>query len=322
MNTYYDIIGDVHGHAAALETLLIKMGYQKDNGVYSHPRRQAIFVGDLIDRGPENFRTLEIVRAMTGRNHARIVLGNHEYNALCFHAMNAQGEFLRPHTPKNIHLHQTVLNEIQRYGDNLWQEYLEWFREMPFFLDLGGMKVVHACWNPSWITYTQQNHLSIWDASHRLTDEFLEKSCRKECDEYWLIETLLKGEEIPRPSFHPGIYDRDQILRKSLRLKWWLSPAQWQKVKTYGQAVRADAQALEQIESIPLPVDFLEKNRGYVEESDHGPVFFGHYWFTGQPQILGERAVCLDYSVARGGQLAAYRWDGEPVPMPEKFVLI
>lgn len=51
----YDIIGDIHGHSNDLEKLLNKMGYSLSaNGYYyyySHPDRQAIFVGDYIDRG-------------------------------------------------------------------------------------------------------------------------------------------------------------------------------------------------------------------------------------------------------------------------------
>lgn len=48
----YDIIGDVHGHASALAALLTRLGYRETRGAWRHPDRQAIFVGDLIDRGP------------------------------------------------------------------------------------------------------------------------------------------------------------------------------------------------------------------------------------------------------------------------------
>ena len=48
----YDLIGDTHGHADALQKLLEQLGYAKQKGVYRHPERQAIFLGDFIDRGP------------------------------------------------------------------------------------------------------------------------------------------------------------------------------------------------------------------------------------------------------------------------------
>jgi hypothetical protein len=41
------------------------------------------------------------------------------------------------------------------------------------------------------------------------------------------------------------------------------------------------------------------------------PVLFGHYWFTGRPEVISPRFACVDYSVANGGPLVAYRWDGE-----------
>jgi len=42
------------------------------------------------------------------------------------------------------------------------------------------------------------------------------------------------------------------------------------------------------------------------------PVFVGHYWLTGTPELLSNKVACVDYSVAKGGKLVAYRWDGEP----------
>ena len=42
------------------------------------------------------------------------------------------------------------------------------------------------------------------------------------------------------------------------------------------------------------------------------PVFFGHYWLKDQPLITAPNAACLDFSVAKKGHLAAYRWSGEP----------
>ena len=55
-----DLIGDVHGHADELEELLRKLGYSKNDKVYSHPNRKVLFVGDYIDRGPKIRETLEI----------------------------------------------------------------------------------------------------------------------------------------------------------------------------------------------------------------------------------------------------------------------
>ncbi len=56
--TAFDVIGDVHGHADRLRRLLASMGYAERHGVWSHPDRTAVFLGDLIDRGPGQLDTL------------------------------------------------------------------------------------------------------------------------------------------------------------------------------------------------------------------------------------------------------------------------
>ncbi|WP_197469520.1 metallophosphoesterase, partial [Oleiphilus sp. HI0125] len=76
----YDLIGDVHGCAQTLEKLLLKMGYQHENGCFRHDSRKVIFVGDIVDRGPRIREALHIVKNMVDAGQAEIVLGNHEYN--------------------------------------------------------------------------------------------------------------------------------------------------------------------------------------------------------------------------------------------------
>ena len=73
----YDVIGDVHGHAELLEKLLKGLGYTLKDGAWHHSERQALFLGDLIDRGPESVRTYRIVHAMTESGAARCLMGNH-----------------------------------------------------------------------------------------------------------------------------------------------------------------------------------------------------------------------------------------------------
>lgn len=51
------------------------------------------------------------------------------------------------------------------------------------------------------------------------------------------------------------------------------------------------------------------------------PTFIGHYWLTGIPAPLTPRIACLDYSVAKQGQLAAYRFNGEAELAAEGFVV-
>jgi hypothetical protein len=48
----YDLVGDIHGHANALHRLLRALDYTEIEGVFRHPKKQMILVGDFIDRGP------------------------------------------------------------------------------------------------------------------------------------------------------------------------------------------------------------------------------------------------------------------------------
>ena len=69
-NPHYDIIGDIHGHYAPLARLLETLGYRQQEGVYQHARRKAIFLGDFIDRGPEQKQVLNTVRRMVDAGQA------------------------------------------------------------------------------------------------------------------------------------------------------------------------------------------------------------------------------------------------------------
>ena len=76
----FDIIGDVHGCCDELEQLLEQLGYERnDGGPWAHPAgRKAIFVGDLVDRGPRIVDTLKTVMSMSQAGTALSVPGNHD----------------------------------------------------------------------------------------------------------------------------------------------------------------------------------------------------------------------------------------------------
>jgi protein phosphatase len=76
----FDIIGDVHGCCNELESLLQQLGYSRNGSEsWGHPSgRKAIFVGDLVDRGPRIVDTLKTVMAMSLAGSALCVPGNHD----------------------------------------------------------------------------------------------------------------------------------------------------------------------------------------------------------------------------------------------------
>jgi protein phosphatase len=76
----FDIIGDVHGCGDELEQLLEQLGYERNDGAsWAHPAgRKAIFVGDLVDRGPRIVDTLKTVMSMSKAGTGLCVPGNHD----------------------------------------------------------------------------------------------------------------------------------------------------------------------------------------------------------------------------------------------------
>ncbi|MBV9932047.1 MAG: polynucleotide kinase-phosphatase [Alphaproteobacteria bacterium] len=79
----FDIVGDVHGCADELERLLADLGYAvrwdgTEVAVTPPAGRSAIFVGDLVDRGPRSPDVLRIVRHMVEAGTALAVVGNHD----------------------------------------------------------------------------------------------------------------------------------------------------------------------------------------------------------------------------------------------------
>lgn len=300
----YDLIGDIHGEYPALVSLLSGMGYAPAQGVWRHPERKVIFLGDFIDRGRYQCEVLDLVRAMVDEGQALAVMGNHEFNALAYYTEDGAGDYLRPHSPRNRNQHRAFLDVYEPHPHR-WKAVVEWFRGLPLWLELDGLRVVHACWDRAWIRRLEQEH-----RSNRLTEELLYAASQKERWEYQAIETLLKGREIPLPDGHPGFTDKDGTQRHHIRIRWWDASA-----TRYRQAFMGPADAATHIPDDPIEGDHLV-DYGATER----PVFLGHYWLVGNPAPLAPNVACLDYSVAKpGGKLVAYRWDGEQELRAEKF---
>ncbi|MFI9427639.1 polynucleotide kinase-phosphatase [Streptomyces achromogenes] len=130
----FDIIGDIHGCSAELEALLAKLGYTDG----AHPEgRTAVFVGDLVDRGPDSPGVLRRVMRMVNSGNALCVPGNHE---------NKYGRYLKGRKVQHTHgLAETIAQmegeseefkaEVRRFLDGLVSHYV---------LDGGRLVVCHA----------------------------------------------------------------------------------------------------------------------------------------------------------------------------------
>ena len=307
----YDIIGDIHGEAGKLEALLRKLGYGDRAGCWMHPSRTAVFVGDCIDRGPEQLKTIRLVRPMVEEGRALAIMGNHEFNAIAWHTPDpdAPGEYLRPRFRgsvgrKNRHQHQRFLDEVEP-DSATHADITRWFKTLPLWLELPGLRVVHACWHQRLMDWLAPELTS----DRRLPDQLLEPATREPDDEtekdtqdpsaFKAAEALTKGIEmqLPRGLWY---FDKDGQKRYRARVQWWNVNAE-----TYRQIAHLDDELRDRLPEDPVPA------HARIAVPTDKPIFFGHYWMTEQPLPFSPTLACVDYSAAKGGPLVAYRWDGE-----------
>ena len=306
----YDIIGDVHGCAHTLGRLLRRMGYVEEQGVYRHHQRTAIFVGDIVDRGPRIRESLHLIKNMVDAGAAQAIMGNHEYNALGYtiELPDSDGRFLRDHSNHHNRLILETLTQMAPYPDE-WRLFLDWFQQLPVFLELPGLRVVHACWDQRLIDEFKRRY-----GGNSVDRDFIIRSVDQESFEGRFLDRLTRGTSLPLPDGRE-IKSRDGHIRRVFRTKFWAN-----QPKTYDDVV---------FQPDPLPQDIAKRSLQPCEREQllcygeqEPPVFIGHYWLHGRPKPLKDNIACLDYSAVKYGRLVAYRFDGESILSADKFVWV
>jgi protein phosphatase len=135
----FDIIGDVHGCADELEELLATLGYTHDDGgVWRHPQgRRAVFLGDLVDRGPRIPDVLRIAMRMVSSETALAVPGNHDVKLM---------RKLRGRDVQITHGMQDSLRQLENETPEFRQQVAEFIDDLVshYVLDDGKLVVAHA----------------------------------------------------------------------------------------------------------------------------------------------------------------------------------
>lgn len=297
----FDILPDIHGQIEKLTSALTRLGYRDRAGAWRHsdPNRRVLFLGDFVDRGPGNAAVISLVRRMLDAGTAYAVMGNHELNAIHFHTIDPEtGAPLRPNTQKNIDQHVAFLRDFP-VGEARTLDAISWMQELPLFLDLGPLRIVHACWHGPTIAALEAELVD-----GRLTEDLAIRAGRKDDPLNDLVEITTKGPEFILPKGE-GFTDPDGIHRDRIRLKWWnRAPSAWIDLA----ASVHDESCLPQS---PLPDDVPD----YTYPVSEKPVFFGHYWFRGTPVLQSANTLCLDYSAGLSGPLLAYRHSGAAEPI-------
>lgn len=288
-----DFIGDIHGHFDALELLFKKLGYEKTNGVYKHPDRIPIFIGDYIDRGPKIKEVLHLVRKMQENESAYAIMGNHEYNYLCYHHCDESGNPFRENSSKNEK--QLALTDVALKDISERKSYLDWMASLPIAIETDSFRAIHAQWNNDSINSFKNSQIKKLD-QEGLTKLHQDNLLLKN------VDVLLKGLEIALPiKLH--YKDHGDHERKEARVKWWISS----NGKKFGDTFAS-------LPEESMDIDISEYNFESIEfyNPDEKPVFFGHYCL--QPSEFGltsTNTCCVDFNIAKNGLLAAYRFSGE-----------
>ncbi|MFF4863303.1 polynucleotide kinase-phosphatase [Streptomyces sp. NPDC001231] len=130
----FDIIGDIHGCSAELEALLAKLGYADG----AHPEgRTAVFVGDLVDRGPDSPGVLRRVMSMVEAGDALCVPGNHE---------NKYGRHLKGRKVQPTHGLAETIAQMEEESEEFKARVREFIDGLVshYVLDEGRLVVSHA----------------------------------------------------------------------------------------------------------------------------------------------------------------------------------
>ena len=245
---------------------------------------------------------------MIEEKEALAVMGNHELNALAYHTDDPKGsgKFLRSHIDKNVKQHRQTIEQLKPQE---LASYLDWFRTLPMWLDLDGLRAVHACWDEQSMTRIAQARKD----NEGITTEFLRSACKEGNPLFGPVEVVLKGKEGKLPD-GASFEDKDNHVRTEIRTRWYLPP--------HGHTYRTYAlQSDEIVCDLRLEQAVIESAAPYPVDAK--PVFVGHYWLSAQrPELLAENVACLDYSVAKCGFLCAYRWNGEQKLSKENFVWV
>lgn len=255
-----DIIGDVHGEIAALDSLLHCLGYAAD-GRHAKQRR-LVFLGDLTDRGPDSPAVLNRVRTLIETGSAQMILGNHEINLLRDDDKDGNSWWVNPDKPGE---HPAA--PIEAADKESMRLFLE---QQPIVREREDLRVVHACWNEAAIEKIRSREadgLSVVDLYEEYTALVNRRWMSGPDSEALVREWQQYGEQIRNPGWTP-IYmpkraesDRDYQMENPVR------------VLTSGEEDYTDE---------PFWAGgkwrMLERVKWWEKYEECVPVIIGHYW--------------------------------------------
>jgi hypothetical protein len=322
-----DILGDIHGELEALLALLHRLGVDPERRTASRP---LVFLGDLVDRGPDSVGVIELVRHLVEAGLARCVLGNHELNLLCGEKKEGSGWYWGDPADHAQVDGQKIPFASRMATPSEQAACRDFFRQLPIAMERSDLRVVHAYWEEDSARQLPAEGDAAalkkeWQA--RLQEELRRSGLAQQAEEERREVGTLHDQHRPPPRHLSALAACSEILQRCNPIK----------ALTSG------------IEEPVAPGDhffvngkwrFLNRARWWKRPVDRATVV-GHYWRRRSEPIPGKMDVwddlppfawsggvfCVDYSVGRRfrerlrgtkqgfvGALGALRW-------PERVLL-
>lgn len=290
-----DIIGDVHGEIDALRALLARLGCDAERCTVERP---IVFVGDLVDRGPDSVAVVDLVQRLVEAGVAQAVLGNHEYNILEDDQKEGNGWYLARTPADGWHdeAKRSVPFPSVAATDEQRARIRAFLLTLPVALESKQLRVVHAAWDAAAIEAARRASNVLEFAKESWID--LEKFDLTGAPTY----AELRNVNVPVP-FHRELADKLAAEQNGQPIK----------VLTSGFELPIDA--TQEPKWITGKWRLVERVAWWDQEEDPRDVVFGHYWrargaakAVGKPDAFGPaapnawlgkaaRAYCIDYSV-------------------------
>lgn len=320
-----DIVGDIHGELPALMALLGHLGYSEDG---DHPEgRRLVFVGDLVDRGPDSPGVVRTVQRIVESGRGAAILGNHELNLLREQKKDGNDWFWNQGTERDRKYEPTAKAAVEER-----ESLLSFLAGLPVTLEREDLRVVHAAWHDGALT-------ALADQAHEPVVA-LYQTYEKRAEEEMLRSGLAARAKAEKEVWKHALDDIGQ------EVPLLHAVAEADEVHQMGNPIKVLTSGVERKGTVPFFSSgkwrFVERVKWWDDYHDDKPVVVGHYWRRIQPvdrRLVGKgdpdlfeglrpeawhgargNVFCVDYSVGgrfkerQGGQpgqttkLAALRW--------------
>lgn len=217
-----DIVGDVHGEIDALQDLLRHLDY---NETGQHPdQRTLVFLGDLVDRGPDSPACVREVELLVATGQAQCLLGNHELNLLRQQRKHGNAWFYGKKESLDPEIDEITPQVLAGAADR--KAFLTFFRSLPLALVRPDLRVVHACWNDEMVAQARgaSDVMTLYEKAAQLIDERMASDDQLDTVDRRLahqnqnpVKLLTSGPEHRVAPFWASGKDREEG-----RTRWWL----------------------------------------------------------------------------------------------------